>query len=121
MAAYAVNSCGVDASSTEVKVRRLSDGKVLSSQAALSGAAGPESLQSVTSIVVNRTGRAAWIVSSHSIVSHQQIIEVVEQTQSGDHTRVLDKSGAIRANSLRLAGTKLSWKRGGSTRSATFR
>jgi hypothetical protein len=118
VAAYAVNSCGIDASSTEVKVQRLSDGKVLSTQPALSGTAGPESLQSVTSIIVNRSGRAAWIVTSHSIVAHQQTVEVVEQ--SGRHTRVLDNGAAIRTDSLRLQGSKLSWKQGGRTKTATF-
>ena len=116
--AYALNSCGVDVSTTRVVVLRLSDGTVLSSQPALSDPTGPESIQSVTSIVVNRVGHAAWIARSQSILSHRLSVQVLQQ--HGPGVRMLDSGRAIVPGSLRLVGTTLSWRHGGAARSATL-
>jgi hypothetical protein len=118
LAAYAVRSCGVDTASTQVIVRRLSDGARLSSRNATEGSTGVESFQSVGSVVVLSDGAVAWIGTSSSIVSHRSITEVLEQ--SGDRVRRLDQGSGIRPGSLTLHGPKLTWKHGGQRRSATL-
>jgi hypothetical protein len=116
--AYALNSCGVDMSTTRVLVRRLSDGALLSSQPALGTPTGPESIQSVTSIVVSRAGHAAWIARSQSVLSHRLTVQVLAQARQGK--RILDSGRTIAPASLRLEGTTLSWGHGGVVRRATL-
>jgi hypothetical protein len=118
VAAYAVSSCGADMSSTEVIVRRLSDGRTLSSEDAVTHLTGPESIQSVSAIVVSAAGHTAWIGTSRSILSHRKSTEVLAETSTG--VRRLDSGTAIGGNSLRLAGTKLTWTDGSNARSATL-
>lgn len=114
--AYGLDRCGVDTGSTTVIVRRLSDGKRLHSFAALTGA-GPESYQSVTSLVVKPDGSVAWIATVHSIVA----------TSEGGGPEVhangkLLEAGEIELHSLRLRGSTLTWRDGGGKkRSATLR
>jgi hypothetical protein len=119
LAAYALSRCGVDMSTTQVIVRRLSNGRQLSSDPAVTQITGPESVQSVTSVVVSSTGRAAWIGTSHSIVRHRHASQVLARTATG--LRVLDSGSGIGRNSLRLNGTRLTWQHGSQTRSATLR
>jgi hypothetical protein len=118
IAAYAVSSCGGDMSTAEVIVRRLSDGRKLSSDDAVTHLTGPESIQSVNAIVVNAAGRTAWIGTSRSILSHRKSTEVLAHTSTG--LRRLDSGTGIGGNSLRLEGTRLSWTNGSSTRSTTL-
>ncbi len=118
IAAYAVSSCGADMSRTQVIVRRLSDGRKLSSDEAVTHLTGPESIQSVSAIVVSGAGRTAWIGTSRSILSHRKSTEVLAQTSTG--VRRLDSGTAISGNSLRLTGTRLTWTNGSSPRSATL-
>lgn len=119
IAAYALSSCGVDMSNTQVIVRRLTDGHQLSSAPAVVRISGPESVQSVSAIVVSPRGRAAWIGTSHSILSHRQTTEVVAQTSGG--VRLLDSGKGIASSSLRLTGSKLTWTDASGSRSATLR
>jgi hypothetical protein len=118
VAAYASRTCGVDTASTQVIVRRLSDGAQLSSQSATESSPGAESFQSVGSIVVRSDGAAAWIGTSSSIASHRSITEVLERL--GGSVRRLDQGSTIRSGSLTLRGSKLSWKHGQTRRSATL-
>ena len=117
-AAYTVRTCGVDTSSTLVIVRRLSDGRLLSSHAATEGSPAPESFESVGSIVVNSSGAVAWIGSVDSIATHHTKIQVLEQ--SGGSVRTLDQGSSIKLASLKLNGSKLSWEHGGSRQSASL-
>lgn len=116
LAAYALQRCGVDTSTALVEVRRLSDGQERFSHAASSLMLGPESFESVGSIVIAPTGRLAWIASESSIVTHRHAGQVVEA--SGSAVRVLQTGSAIEVGSLRLRGSKLTWRAGGSERSA---
>jgi hypothetical protein len=118
LAAYAVTRCGVDTGSTQVIVARLSDRHRLSTHAASSVIVGAESFESVGSIVVNRTGQVAWIASVSSIATHRRAVQLLAADQHG--TRVLDSSLAIAPGSLRLSGSRLSWKHGGAIRAATL-
>jgi hypothetical protein len=117
--AYALSSCGVDMSTTEVIVRRLTDGAKLSSNAAVTHLTGPESIQSVNAIVVSPAGRAAWIGTSHSIIGHRKTTEVLAQTAGG--VRLLDSDAGIRPSSLRLTGARLTWTDSSGARSAILR
>jgi hypothetical protein len=110
LAAYAIMVCGVDTGSADVIVMRISTGRRLSTHAASSISVGPESFESVGSIVVNPAGQVAWIVSASSIATHRRAVQVLAADRRG--TRVLDSSGAIVPGSLRLNGSTLAWKRG---------
>ncbi|MGI8711612.1 MAG: hypothetical protein ACR2NR_00180 [Solirubrobacteraceae bacterium] len=118
VAAYASRTCGVDTAITVVIVRRLSDGRVISSDSATDVSTGPESFQSVGSIVVRSGGAVAWIGSSDSIATHHRLTEVLEH--SGGSVRRLDQGSAIQAGSLRLRGSTLTWQHGLTRRSAAL-
>jgi hypothetical protein len=117
LAAYGLQSFGVDTVSTSVVVRRLTDGIQLKDRRA-TRAVGPEAFQSVGSVAVLATGAVAWIGSEHSIVGHQSATEVHAAGSGGDH--VLDSGPNIDPASLRLHGSQLSWVDGGATRHATL-
>jgi hypothetical protein len=111
---YGVETCGVDTGSTTIIVRRLSDGKQLRNLAAVKGPIGPESYESVGSLVVKPGGAVAWIATANSIVGHGT------RTEVDANGKVLDSGGGIVRSSLRLNGSKLTWRDGSSTRSATL-
>ncbi len=117
--AYAVTRCGVDTASASVTVLRVSDGKQLLTRAAFSGPSAPEAFQAVGSIVVNRKGHVAWIVSDHSIATHHVVAQVIA-ARGSTHTRVLATGSAIGLGSLRLDRQRLTWTAGGVQHSATM-
>ena len=119
VAAYALRTCGVDTASAVVIVRRLADGRVLSTQPATEGVTGPESFQAVGSIVVRADGAVAWIGSSQSIATHRSVTEVLER--SAGRLRRLGQGSAIRPRSLTLRGAVLSWRDGARRRTALLR
>jgi hypothetical protein len=116
LAAYGLESCGVDTGSTQVVVRRLSDGEQLLSDPAITSALLPESYQSVASLVLRGDGAVAWIAAAQSIVRHSKGVEVHKAAKA---TRgLLDYGPAIDPRSLTLRGSTLTWKHGQLTRSA---
>jgi hypothetical protein len=110
---------GVDVISAEVVVENLTDGRVLRDHGATAGNFGPETAQQVDSIVVKADGSVAWIASVSSIVSHRGTTQV----RKSDRTRrtSLDSSRKIKPDSLRLDGSKLTWREGSTTKTATLR
>jgi len=118
LVAYGLEQCGVDTGSTVVVVRRVTNGKRLRSDPAIAGAAGPESYQTVESLVVKRDGSDAWIVVTNSLAGHGSNIEVRAHSKSGP--ALLDSGFGINPSSLRLRGSKLSWRHGGQRRTATL-
>jgi hypothetical protein len=119
LTAYADRSCGVDTGFASVIVRRLSDGKRLSSDGADTGRVLPESYESVDSLVLKRDGSVAWIAVARSIVGTAGAdIEVHRHDKHGK--RLLDSGAGIDAGSLRLRRSKLTWNHGGATRSAAL-
>jgi hypothetical protein len=118
LTAYALSSCGVDMSTTQVIVRSLATGQQLSSNPAVTSTTGPESVQTVSAVVVSPSGRAAWIGASHSILSRRQTSQVLARTASG--LQVLDSGSGIGRASLRLKGTRLVWQHDSQARSATL-
>ncbi len=92
------------------------DGKRLMSFVATTNPLGPESYQSVDSLVLKSDGAVAWIGVASSIVRHGNDIEVHKTEQ---HAQVLLDSGpGIDPSSLRLRRSVLTWKRANLTRQA---
>jgi hypothetical protein len=118
-AAYGVAKCGVDTSSAEVLVRRLSDGRTVLDGAAIANVPGPESFQSVRSIVVRADGAVAWISGVGSLLVHRAATEVHRADARGQV--LLDSGATIALGSLRLHGSTISWNHGGATRTATLK
>lgn len=112
--AYGSQVHGVDTGSASVSVRRLSDGKLLQSLAAITGSVGPESVQSIDALVVERTGNVAWIATVTSIIGRGSDMEV------HGNRLLLDSGSGIVASSLRLRGSTVSWRHGSTTKSATL-
>ncbi len=118
LAAYGSEACGIDTGSGRVIVKRLSDGRQLSSDPATSLPLGPESYQTVTSIVLRAGGEVAWIAVGSSIARHRKDIEVHKHDRTGK--RLLDSGTSIQPGSLRLHGSRLTWRHGSGTSDATF-
>jgi hypothetical protein len=117
LTAYALSRCGVDTGFTQVIVKRLTDGAQLRALAATSPP-GPESFQSVDSLTLKSDGAVAWIATGSSIVGGRKLIEVRKADRDGD--ALLDSGGAVDSASLRLHHSRLSWKHGSTTRTATL-
>jgi hypothetical protein len=115
LAAYGSETCGIDTGSTVVVVRRLTDGRQLRSKPATSPV-GPESYESVTSLVVARDGAVGWIATGQSVGNHHAVVEVWRSDRRG--TARLDSGSAVRSRSLRLTGSTLRWRHGTGTRTA---
>jgi len=116
LAAYGLETCGVDTGFSQAVIRRLSDGKTLRSEAAITGPVGPESYAAVRSIVARSSGGFAWIAVASSIIGHGTVVEVHRADKHGAVR--LDSGGTIDPSSLRLHGSTMSWKHGGARRSA---
>jgi hypothetical protein len=115
--AYALTTCGIDTGSTEVIVRRLTDGQQRASEPATTTRL-VESYTAVDSLVMRADGAVAWIAVNHSIVRHASATEVHKL----DHRfLLLDSGSGIDPRSLRLHKSKLTWKHRGATRSASLR
>ena len=117
--AYGSESCGVDTGSSEVVIRRLSDGKTLASTAAMTQPLGVEAFSEVDSIVVNGAGAAAWIASGGSIVQQGNRHAEVHKLLRGSAT-LLDSGSAIVTHSLRLHGSTISWRDGAITKTSSL-
>jgi hypothetical protein len=120
LAAYGSQRCGVDTGTASVVVRRLSDGRILRELSATSAPLGPESYQSVESVVVKPDGAVAWVGLGSSILSHRRRLEVLA-AGTGASARVLDAGLGIDSHSLALHGSRLTWSDGGRTRSVSLR
>jgi hypothetical protein len=119
IAAFALTEFGIDTGSAQVTVTRLRDGKLLRSVRATTRPLGVEATQSVVSIVVKADGAVAWIGEGHSIINHHNDdVEVHAFDRQRD--RLLDSGKGVDPTSLRLHGSKLTWKDSGDPRSATL-
>jgi hypothetical protein len=115
-AAYGLETCGIDTGSAVVIVRNLANGKLATRNPATTAPLGAESYQQVDSLVLRTDGAVAWIATASSIVQHSREIEVHSTDTSG--TRELDSGAGVAPMSLRLHGSRLTWRHGGSTRTA---
>lgn len=114
-AAYGLARCGVDTGSTQVVVRRLTDGKIVRVAVATTPP-GVESYQSVGSLVLKGDGAVAWIGVGRSLVGHASPkIEVYRANRRGK-VQLLDSGLSVRPGSLTLQGSRLSWKNGTAVR-----
>ncbi len=115
LAAYGSERCGIDTGSTDVRVRRLSDGRRLAAATA-SDAPGAESYTTVTSLVLKPSGSVAWIATASSLGTHRSLTQVRRLAAGKDV--LLDSGARIDPRSLRLRRSNLTWRDGSSTRSA---
>jgi hypothetical protein len=118
LVAYGLERCGVDTGSTIVVVRRLTNGKRLHSDPATTRPVGPESYQTVDSLVVKRDGSDAWIAVANSLGTHGTGTEVHAHDTNG--FALLDSGDGVNPSSLRLDGSQLTWRHGARKRSATL-
>jgi hypothetical protein len=116
--AYALRSFGVDSGSTAVAVRDLGTGRALGTFPGTEKSLGPESTNSVSSLVVKPGGAVAWIGIGQSIISPARDIEV--RTGHGARRQLLDSGTQINPTSLRLHGSRLTWRNGRAQRSANL-
>lgn len=117
-AAYGLSAFGVDTVSAQVIVHDLRSGRRLRALAA-STKVLPESLEAVQSIVVKPDGAVAWISQTMSVIGRASAaLEVHRADVRG--TSLLDSGRSILARSLRLRGSRLTWRDGPTTRAATL-
>lgn len=116
-AAYGLSRSGVDTISASVRVRRLSDGKMLHDDAATTKPLPAEYFQTLYALVVKSDGAVAWIAEAGSIFEGKTSdVEVHKDDTTG--RALLDSGSSIRRRSLRLHGSTLTWRHGETTRSA---
>jgi hypothetical protein len=116
LVAYGDERCGVDTGRTSVLVRRLTDGHQLAGAPALSVPLGPESYVTVTSIVLESDGHAAWIAAGRAIVAGHSATAVMALDGQGVHQ--LDRGTGISPGSLQWHGHIVRWRDGGRWRTA---
>lgn len=129
LAAYGVAHAGVDTSDGQLVVRRLTDGQRLRSVPATDFPSGEQARSLVASLVLRSDGAVAWIGQASQFAPIRpsradgfgkvRAIEIRAYDKHGP--RLLDSGLTIRTDSLRLHGSKLTWKDGAATRSATLR
>jgi len=118
IAGYGLLTSGVDTGVATVNVRRLTTGKLLVQRPATTRV-GVEAFQSVDSLVLKSDGAIAWIATARAIGAPKFIRQV--ELLDGRAFRRLDSGPDVAASSLTLHGSRLSWKHGASTRTATLR
>ncbi len=116
--AYGAKTCGVDFSSTEAVARNLKTGRVLHREPATSHTL-VEQEGGLQSIVVKPDGSLAWIATEQSLGNERRLLQVRKDDRGGD--RQLDSSLAVTPSSLKLHGSRLTWRDAGELRSATLR
>jgi hypothetical protein len=113
--------CDVDFCTAQLVVRRLTNGKQLRREPATVAPLQPQSIQSVTWIVVKADGAVAWIgYANATLAADASITETEVHAYDEQGHRMLDSGLAIGLHSLRLHGSKLTWTDGGTTRTATL-
>jgi hypothetical protein len=115
--AVARETCGIDTGSTEIIVWRLGRRLPLARGPA-AVALRPESYTTVTALLISRRGNAAWIAATHSLGAAGGQVEVRSLIDGRDI--VLGSGSDIATRSLRLRGTELTWRDGGTDRSASL-
>jgi hypothetical protein len=118
IAGYALLTFGVDTGVATVNVRRLTTGKIIVQRPATTRV-GVEAFQSVDSLVLKSDGAVAWIATASSIGAPKFIRQV--ESFDGRAFRRLDSGPDVVASSLKLRGSRLSWRHGAFTRTATLR
>ncbi|MGA2009116.1 MAG: hypothetical protein ABSH51_01080 [Solirubrobacteraceae bacterium] len=118
IAAYALRTCGIDLATAQIVVRSLATGRRIATLDALTVEVGAEAFESVGSVAVRADGDCAWIARSDSIAGHHRITEVVSRARGATHE--LGAGAAIAIGSLRLSGSRLTWRDGRRVRAAVL-
>lgn len=117
--AFGSTQSGVDTVSASVVARRLTDGKRLHFEPAITRPVGPEFFETVRSVVAGDDGSMAWIATAGSIVSAQAREVEVNRVDASGRT-LLDSGPGIDPASLRRRGARILWKHSGRTRAAAL-
>ncbi len=118
IAAYGLETSGVDVAAATVNVRRLTTGRLLARRPATTRT-GVEGFQSVDSVVLKADGAVAWIATARSIGTPRFIRQLSRLDRRG--FRILDSGPGVVAASLTLHGSTLSWRHRTAARSAPLR
>jgi hypothetical protein len=116
--AYGSETCGVDSSSSQAIARNLESGHTLRREPATSRTL-VEQEGGLQSIVVKADGSIAWIAAEQSLGNHGRLLQVRKDDRGGD--TLLSSSLAVLPSSLKLHGSRLTWRDAGKLRSATLR
>lgn len=116
--AYGSETCGVDFSSAEAVARNLKSGHILHREPATSRTL-VEQEGGLESIVVKPDGSIAWIAIEQSLGNDRRLLQVRKDDRGGD--TLLSSSRAALPSSLKLYGSRLTWRDAGKLRSATLR
>jgi len=116
--AYGSETCGVDFSSTQAVARNLENGHILHREPATSVSL-VEQEGGLQSIVVKADGSMAWVATEQSLGNQRRLLQVRKDDRGGD--ALLGSSLAVLPSSLRLHGSRLTWRVAGKLRSATLR
>jgi hypothetical protein len=117
LAAYGLETSGVDTGYTNVNERRLTNGALLAQRPATT-TVGVEGFQSIDSLVLKADGALAWIATARAIGMPTFVRQLQRLDERG--FLVLDSGANVAAGSLALHGSKLSWRHGTATRSTTL-
>jgi hypothetical protein len=118
LAAYSLQTCGIDTGNSTINVRNLRTGAVLVQRPATTKV-GVEGFQSIDSLVVKADGAVAWIATANSIGKPTFVRQLQRLDTRG--FAVLDSGRDVNAASLRLDRSRLSWKHATAVRTATLR
>lgn len=118
VAAYGETTSGVDTISAQVIVRRLDNGRTLHNAAATTRPPGPEYFESIYAVVVKADGAVAWIAHAGSILQKEAGTEVDRIDRRGEAR--LDSTAAGDITGLMLRGSRLSWRHGRASKTATL-
>lgn len=116
--AYGLTECGVDSSSTQIDVRNLTTGKLLTSDPDVN-AALVEAYGVVTSLVVKADGAVAWIATESSLGNHARVTQVWRHDRRG--LVMLDSGSGVKPASLKLHRSRLRWRHGSQTRRSSLK
>jgi hypothetical protein len=118
VAAYELQTAGIDTGRASVEVRRLSTGRLLAQRPATT-TIGVEGFQSIDALVVKPDGAVAWIATARSI-GPPRFIRQVERVDARGF-RVLDSGPRVAPTSLRLRRSTRSWRHRTTEKTATLR
>lgn len=117
--AYGSTFCGVDSGYSQVIVRSLDSGKVLRDRPGTSRSL-VEQEGGIRSLVLKADGSVAWIATEAQLGNDANRLLQVRKDDIGGDT-LLSSSLAVLPSSLKLHGSRLTWRDAGKLRSATLR
>ncbi|MDQ6776084.1 MAG: hypothetical protein M3071_07670 [Actinomycetota bacterium] len=117
--AYGLEHCGVDTGSSTLVVRNLASARRPENLTAGTLRLGPETFVLVQSLVLRGDGAVGWIAVDESLVRTRRSTYEVHRF-TGAKSSLLDSGTGIDPSSLRLVGSRMTWRDGTKARSASL-